>query len=114
MAEKYLKVIQNGVSSFIPDNRRNRDFWAKQNVRVSRSRSANQETVTLFEASPDEVMFMQQSGSKHNSAPQSAELEDLKKLVAAQQEQIAKLISAVGSEDDVQERGKPGRKPKND
>lgn len=61
MAEKYLKLIQNGNTTFIPDNQRNRSFWAKQNSLVARSRSAHVETVTIIPATDEEVSFMQHS-----------------------------------------------------
>lgn len=140
MAEKYLKVIQNGVASFVPDNKRNRDFWTKQNAKVSRSRSAHQEIVTIMEARPEEVAFMQQSGSPANIfqpvIQPVSEVSELKKLLAKQQEQIDKLLAqnesketmevkpelpAENSEDpefvdmeaEEQKVKKPGRPPKN-
>lgn len=106
MAEKYLQVIQNGISSYVPDNRFNRSFWAKQNAKVSRNRNAQQEVVTIREASPEEVEFMQSSGFLSNVAPtnRSNEIDELKATVALQTAQIAALL----------EKGKPGPKPKND
>lgn len=98
MAEKYLKVIQNGVASFIPDNRRNRDFWTKQNAKVTRSRSSHQEIVTIMEARPEEVAFMQQSGAPSNVfqpvIQTPSEVSELKALLAKQQAQIDKLLQA--------------------
>lgn len=98
MAEKYLKIIQNGVASYVPDNRRNRDFWTKQNAKVSRSRSSHQEIVTIMEARPEEVAFMQQSGSPANVfqpiVQTPSEVSELKKLLAKQQEQIDRLLKA--------------------
>lgn len=141
MAEKYLKIIQNGVASYVPDNRRNRDFWAKQNGKVARSRSAHQEIVTILEASPEEVEFMQQSSipAKGTSVPttvvrevvNNSELELLKKMVDLQQEQIKSLLESKQTEEkdlnekdsddepefvdfsDEKPKGKPGPKPKN-
>jgi hypothetical protein len=133
MAEKYLKVIQNGVASFIPDNRRNRDFWTKQNAKVTRSRSSHQEIVTIMEARPEEVAFMQQSGAPSNVfqpvIQTPSEVSELKALLAKQQAQIDRLMQSqtdkeqetiddddpefVYLEAEGKKAKKPGRPPKN-
>lgn len=133
MAEKYLKVIQNGVASFIPDNRRNRDFWTKQNAKVTRSRSSHQEIVTIMEARPEEVAFMQQSGAPSNVfqpvIQTPSEVSELKALLAKQQAQIDRLMQSqtdkeqetiddddpefVDLEAEEKKAKKPGRPPKN-
>ncbi|MCW3466500.1 hypothetical protein [Chitinophaga nivalis] len=117
MPEKYLKVIQNGNTTFIPDNQRNRSFWTKQNTLVSRSKSALSEIVTVLPASDDEVSHMQHSdvgtsmASNHTSAitqDNSAIFEFLNRL-QKQNDSLNEKISELTAE---REKGKPGPKPK--
>lgn len=121
MADKYLKVIQDGISSFIPDNPKNRTFWAKQNARLGKSKMAQFEMVTVIPATDEEVAFMNQpTVITAPVAPTvtTTELEKMQALFAQQQEQIASqqllinklLLSDVDSEQ--KEKSKPGPKPK--
>ena len=122
MAEKYLKVIQDGITSYIPDNAKNRSFWAKQNAKLGKSRNAQFEMVTVVPASDEEVAFMNQPVT--SSAPvtptvTTTELEKMQALFAQQQEQIAsqqllinKLLLGDAAETDAKEKAKPGPKPK--
>lgn len=137
MADKYLKVIQDGVTSYIPDNANNRKFWTNQNKRVAKSQYGQKEMVTILPASEEEVAHMNQQVV--NSAPVQkgpSEIEKMQTLFAQQQEQIAsqqllinKLLLgdtpvatqtkeetpiAEGSTegDGIKEKGKPGPKPK--
>lgn len=142
MADKYLKVIQDGVTSYIPDNANNRKFWTNQNKRVAKSQYGQKEMVTILPASEEEVAHMNQQVV--NSAPVQkgpSDIEKMQSLFAQQQQQIAsqqllinKLLlgdtmpvntaippakedapnaNPVSSEGDVKEKGKPGPKPKN-
>lgn len=118
MAEKYLKVIQDGVTSFIPDNSKNRTFWAKQNAKLGKSKLAQFEMVTVIPATDEEVALMNQPAvSSTPVAPTvtTTELEKMQALFAQQQEQIAQqqlLINKLLLGDTDKEKGKPGPKPK--
>lgn len=118
MADKYLKVIQDGVTSYIPDNANNRKFWTNQNKRVAKSQYGQKEMVTILPASEEEVAHMNQQVV--NSAPVQkgpSEIEKMQSLFAQQQEQIASqqlLINKLllGEDTEQKEKGKPGPKPK--
>lgn len=139
MAEKYLKIIQNGTSSYVPNNQANKNFWAKQNSLVSRSQAAHKETVTILEATDDEVAFMQHSNvgaskpSVHQSptADNSAIFEMMNRLQKQNEEQARRIddlmakrnapimpdatVTAGGEGSDSstdKEKSKPGPKPK--
>lgn len=136
MAEKYLKIIQNGNTTFIPDNQRNRSFWAKQNSLVSRSRSAHTETVTIIPATDEEVAFMQHSDVGTATKKPASTLNDnsaifemMNRLQKQNEEQAEKLAlleakqntsivepatttGGNGEGGEEKEKGKPGPKPK--
>lgn len=141
MAEKYLKIIQNGAVSYVPNNQANKNFWAKQNSLVSRSHAAHKETVTIMEATDEEVAFMQHSdvGSSKIAVSSvlandnSAILEMMNRLQKQNEEQAEKIAALMAkhekSENAVnvsgdssnadnpeisgnKEKGKPGPKPK--
>jgi hypothetical protein len=138
MADKYLKVIQDGVASYIPDNGKNRTFWAKQNARLGKSKMAQFEMVTIAPATDEEVAFMNQPAiTTAPAAPTvtTTELEKMQALFAQQQEQIASqqllinklllgdapagspvkeepTVTAPATSELEKEKGKPGPKPK--
>lgn len=95
MAENYLKLIQDGVTSYVPDNKQNRDFWARQNARLGKGRSAANELVTILKATPDEVEFMTKPVAESaaflqkQSNPESATAEQLAKMQAMIESQQA-------------------------
>lgn len=118
MAEKMLKIVQDGRESFIPDNQRNRSFWTKQNAKVAGSHNAQREYVTILQATPDELAELEKQNSA--SLPQKViapvannELDALKQQVAQMQEMIAKLTQPA-PDDQPKEKAKPGPKPKTD
>lgn len=118
MAEKYLKVIQDGVTSFIPDNSKNRTFWAKQNAKLGKSKLAQFEMVTVIPATDEEVAFMNQpvtTPTVIQPTVATSELEKMHAMFALQQEQIAQqqlLINKLLLVDTDKEKVKPGPKPK--
>lgn len=123
MAEKYLKIIQNGVESFVPDTKRTRDFWTKQNSKVVRSYAAQRETVTIVPAKDEEVAFMTNPVALSKAIEQApaapvvdtSKLESLEAKLAQQQELITLLLKKQNedtSDTEQKERGKPGPKPK--
>jgi|SRR6476646_1557190 len=117
MAEKMLKIVQDGRESYIPDNRFNRAFWTKHNSRVAGSYNAQRELVTILQPSQNELAELEKQtaleiGQKPVIAAANNELDTLKQQVAQMQEMIAKLTEPV--EEQPKEKGKPGPKPKND
>lgn len=131
MAEKHLKIIQNGRASFVPYSRQTVDFWTKQNSKVAGSNAAHKETVTIMPATAEEeteLAKLHQSNKPTNVGPiQNNEVQELKAQLAQQQElmtMLLKQMNAAGapqvlSIDPLQsavkeekERGKPGPKPK--
>lgn len=136
MAEKYFKIIQNGTISYVPNNQANKNFWAKQNSLVSRSHAAHKETVTILEATDEEVAFMQHSDvGSSKPTPRHAQNIDtntilemmnrlqkqndeqaqkINDLLAKQNEQITESPTGPNDESDtiLKEKGKPGPKPK--
>ena len=104
--EKYLKVIIDGETHYIPDNRNNRQFWAKQNSRIGNGRNSNQYIATIFSATDEEVAHMtlpavqavvpQQASTIseiENLKSTASEVESLKNLVLQQQELLNKLMA---------------------
>ena len=117
MAEKMLKIVQDGRESFIPDNPRNRSFWTKHNSRVAGSYNAQKELVTILPATQQELAELErQSLAAISQKPvvtaSNSELDTLKQQVAQMQEMIAKLTQPV--EEQPKEKAKPGPKPKTD
>lgn len=132
MAEQWDKIIQNGITSFIPRSNKTRQFWTKHNSKVAGSQKAAQETVTIVAATEEEVREWQQESTPAKAvaailAPvpvENSAISELRKQLELQQEQmkqqqemISKLLemqSAGGEGADVpKEKGKPGPKPKN-
>jgi len=137
MAEKFLKVIQDGVTSYIPDNAKNRAFWTRQNARLGKSKLAQFEMVSVLPATDEEVAFMNQpavSTAPVTPTVTTTELEKMQALFAQQQEQIASqqlLINKLLLGDtpvvppvkeeltapvelEQKDKGKPGPKPNTD
>lgn len=121
MAEKYLKVIRDGETSYIPDNAGNRSFWTKQNARLGRGRSAAHELVTIVPATDEEVAFMTQpvadsltANAAHTAAQISLadELKSLRAISDSQQALINKLLIGNVEDTEMTEKKKPGPKPK--
>jgi hypothetical protein len=132
MAEKYLKVIRDGVESYIPDNTANRTFWAKQNARLGRGRSSAHELATIVQATDVEVAFMTKPVAESlaaNAAQVNStdELKNMRSMLESQQTLINQLLlqnikpqdkqnpesPAEDIQDDqLKERSKPGPKPK--
>ncbi len=121
MAEKYLKVIRDGVDSYIPDNQANRSFWAKQNARIGKGRSAAHELATILPATDEEVAFMTKpvadsltAGATHIAAQISLadELKSLRAISDSQQALINKLLIGNVEDSEITEKKKPGPKPK--
>lgn len=115
MADKHLKVIQDGRVSFIPDTPFNRAFWAKQNAKVSGSRNAQHEMVTILPASANEEAELNVvSVSQPKASSQESEFETLRKQLADQQALINKLLLKEDKKDGEgeKEKSKPGPKPK--
>lgn len=116
MAEKYLKIIQNGNVSFVPDARSTRQFWDAQNRLYAKSREAEKHIVTYTVAKDEEVAHLLPQPVLQ-AVPASNEMQSLKEKIAAQQAQIEFLIKIASGnkpDDDVKERQKPGPKPKSD
>jgi uncharacterized protein with von Willebrand factor type A (vWA) domain len=117
MAEKMLKIVQDGRESFIPDNRFNRSFWTKHNSRVAGSYNAQRELVTILQPSQQELAELEKQnaevlGQKPIATTSTNDLDALKQQVAQMQEMIAKLTQP--TEDQPKEKAKPGPKPKTD
>lgn len=114
MADKHLKVIQDGRASFIPDTPFNRAFWAKQNAKVSGSRNAQHEMVTILPASQDEETALRAAVVVASKASQQSDYELLRKQLAEQQALINKLLLKEDKKDGEveKEKSKPGPKPK--
>jgi hypothetical protein len=117
MAEKMLKIVQDGRESFIPDNRFNRAFWTKHNSRVAGSYNAQREFVTILQPSQEELAELEKQSmlevaKKPTVTTAVNELDALKQQIAQMQEIIAKLTQP--GEDQPKEKGKPGPKPKTD
>lgn len=135
MAEKYLKVMQDGsIVGFIPDNSQNRNFWARQNARLGKGgRTAAAEMVTLVPASDEEAEHMTkpvvESAKAVSNKPQAvSEVDQLREELRQQQALINKLFlnsnsiyenKEEGERNDgeettsILEKKKPGPKPKN-
>lgn len=115
MAEKMLKIVQEGRESFIPDNQRNRSFWTKQNAKVAGSYNAQREFVTILPATAEEMAMLEQQNTLPTvpkiTATPANEIESLKQQVAQMQEMISKLTQPA---EEPKEKGKPGPKPKTD
>ncbi len=128
MAEKFLKVIQDGVASYVPDNKSTRDFWAKQNARLGKNRSSAHELVTILPATDEEVAFMTKpvadsaAAATQNQNSAVEKLESLRAVLDSQQALINQLLlknetKPVNPPVQVEEaedkaKGKPGPKPK--
>jgi hypothetical protein len=143
MADKYLAVIQDGITSYIPNNANNIKFWTNQNKKVARSQYGQKEMVTIRPASEEEVAHMNQpvvSSAPVQKGP--SEIEKMQALFAQQQDQIASqqllinklLLGATEpvintittpakeeapipdptpTDGEIKEKSKPGPKPKN-
>ena len=127
MAEKYIKVMQDGKTSYIPDNRENRNFWTKQNTRLGRSRNSAHELATILPATTEEVAFMTNpvAASSYQPVAPSNDLASLKDMFEKQQQQIMDQQALINKlllggtpseqkygESEQKEKGKPGPKPK--
>jgi hypothetical protein len=123
MAQKFLKVIQDGLTSYVPDTKFAREFWAKQNARLGKNRNAQHEIATIMPASEEEVEFMTKpvaessvSDSIKSILPSDDRLAKLQSQLESQQALIntlmGKLIDAQPQATEV--KGKPGPKPKTD
>lgn len=135
MAEKYLKIIQNGNVSFVPDAYAKgvyvtRRFWDSQNRLYAKSREAEKHIVTYTAAKDEEVAHLFQQPTSV-AAPANNEMQSLREQIAAQQVQIELLIKIASGKQSVEEikepeketkqpeeggkeRQKPGPKPKQD
>lgn len=94
--EKYLKIIIDGETSYVPDNRANRQFWAKQNARIGNGRNSSQYLATILPATDEEVAHMtvvDAPSSVSQPANNSSEIESLRNLVLQQQELVNKLLA---------------------
>ncbi len=125
-----IKIVQGGRESFIPDNQHNRQFWTKQNSKVAGSHNAQEEYVTILQATTEEVAQLEKQNAA--SLPQKVvapvpnnELDALKQQVAQMQEVITKLTriqapyaapsqEITAPEEQQKEKAKPGPKPKTD
>jgi hypothetical protein len=128
MAEKHLKIIQNGRSSFVPHSRQTVDFWTKYNSKVAGSNAAHKETVTIMQATAEEeaeLAKLHQGNKSQQAAPAAnSEVQELKAQLALQQQQMSqqqelmtmllKQLNGEKSESEPKERAKPGPKPKNE
>jgi DNA-binding ferritin-like protein len=127
MAEKMLKIVQGGRESFIPDNQRNRQFWTKQNSKVAGSHNAQEEYVTILQATAEEVAELERQNAAAVSpkviAPSPEKIAALSQITALEQqvaemrEMLAKLSQPKepsASDDQQKEKAKPGPKPKTD
>lgn len=127
MAEKYLRLMQDGITSYVPDNKQTRDFWARQNARLSKGRNSAQEMVTIERATDEEVQFMTKPVAESAAYlqklanPETATAEQLAKMQAMIESQQALInkyllgnIDAVSTpvEGADKAKGKPGPKPK--
>jgi hypothetical protein len=130
MAELFDKLIQDGRVSFVPRNQKTRQFWTRYNAKVAGSQNAAKETVTWMPASEEEVAEWRKDSEPTGKvsaivAPpvMNTDLDDLKKQMQLQQEQIkqqqemiTQLLQAqvnVTETPAEKERAKPGPKPKN-
>lgn len=126
MVELFDKLIQDGRVSFVPRSNKTRQFWTKYNAKVAGSQNAAKETVTWMPATEEEVAeWRKESEPTAKVSPiiapaqvNTADLEDLKKQMQLQQEQIrqqqamiTQLLESQNGEPS-KEPGKPGRKPK--
>lgn len=115
MAEKFIKIIQDGRSSLIPDTPFNKAFWAKQNAKISGSQNASKEMVTIMPATEEEVAAMHVVvNPTDKKASQLPDYASLKKQIDDQQALINQLLlgkSASESDEDAP-KGKPRPKPK--
>lgn len=96
MAEKYLRIMQDGVTSYVPDNRQTRSFWANYNKRVAGGRNATNEIVTWQPATDEEVAFMTKPASET-----SANIQRQANVAAATEEQLAKLQQQLLSQQEL-------------
>lgn len=125
MAEKWLKIVQDGRPSFVPDNSQNRKFWSRQNAKMAGSQNAQKEMATIIPASAEEneelnaMAAMSATRNAISAIPATVELDELKRQLAQQQELINKLLlenkgePVVNTGEPEKEKGKPGPKPKN-
>lgn len=94
--EKYLKIIIDGETNFIPDNKSNRQFWAKQNTRIGNGRNSGQYLATILPATDEEVAHMTLPDIPNvvsQPTNTSSEIESLRNLVLQQQELVNKLLA---------------------
>lgn len=94
--EKYLKVIIDGETNYIPDNKGNRQFWAKQNSRIGNGRNSSQYIATITTATDEEVAHMtlpEVQSQVLQATNTNSEIESLRNLVLQQQELVNKLLA---------------------
>lgn len=122
MAELFDKIIQNGITSFVPRSNKTRAFWMKQNAKVAGSEKASKETVTIMPATDEEVaewLAVPVAAPTASAVPaqipiNSQALEVLQKQMQAAQDQIQKQQDLILQLMAEKERNKPGPKPKTD
>lgn len=125
MAEVYDKIIQDGVTSFVPRSQKTRAFWTKYNANIARSQNASRETVTIVPATDAENAELNAAAAPVAKAvapvQASNDIEVLKAQLAQQQQLIQTLLGTLAPkvepttpDTDVKEKAKPGPKPKTD
>lgn len=121
MQQRGLKIIINGVASYVPYKKETIAFWAERNnilkktIKGQKGRDVEKNLATVTEATPEEVekyIFPKPvpAAPKKATANQSNELEILKAAFADQAKRLKELEAAANGGEE--KKGKPGRKPK--